>query len=83
MTQRKVLHKLIGYDPTTEFIAFEKDVPAHKLDMVKRVAHVASDDPEAIYSYELTDYEARDVAGIVGFGLPSKDLKFFLEPFAQ
>jgi len=82
VVHRAAPHRLVGYDPATEFIAFEKDVPAHKLDMVKRIAHVASDDPDAVYCYELAPLEARDIANVSGFALPSEKLAFFLEPGA-
>jgi len=80
MTQ-DIVHRLVGYDRTTDRIAFQRDIPLGKLEIVKRIAHVEETDPEALGAYELSREEARDVAGILDIALPG-NMHFFLEPFA-
>lgn len=77
-----VVHRLVGYDPVSERLAFEHDIPRDKLPLVKRIAHVDPTDAQAAGSYPLKDDEARDIAGASGFAMPPQDLQFFLEPFA-
>ena len=81
--KQRIVHRLVGYDPVTDLIAFEHDIPAQNISFAKTVAHVGLGDPDAVASYPLTRMSAHDLAGILSVELPSKDLDFFLEPFAS
>ena len=77
-----IVHRLVGYDPVTDLIAFEHDIPQKKISFAKNIAHVGPGDPDAIASYPLSKMSARDLAGALHVDLPARDLDFFLEPFA-
>jgi hypothetical protein len=79
---RDVVHRLVGYDPITERVAFQHDIADSKLGIVKRIARVSQTDPDAVGAYPLSKAELRDLAGILGIKLPREKMDFFLEPFA-
>jgi hypothetical protein len=74
-----IVHRLVGYDPVTDRVAYSHDIPTEKLAFAKAVAHVAPTDPDAIGCYPLSDPEARDIAGTLNIALPQA-FRYFLEP---
>ena len=78
----KVVHRIVGYDPTTERLVWKSDIPERDLQYAKDVAGVSPGDPEALGSYPLKPMDARDLARALGLLLPPEELEFFLEPFS-
>ena len=79
----KVMHRLIGYDRLTDRMKARFEIPSGRLAEAKRIAGVASDDPDAAWSYPLSADQARAVAGLLRASIDPDRLEFFLEPFAD
>jgi hypothetical protein len=79
----RAIHRLTGYDRTTELLSVEHDIPAEHLARAKRLAGVALDDPDAIGSYPLDRKQARRIAHLLGTKIDLDSCDFFLEPFAE
>lgn len=77
-----VIHRLVGYDPRTDAIASQHDIPSATLARVKRIAEVPSTDPDAADSYVLTAAQAREVAALLGVTLDARPMDYCLESFA-
>jgi hypothetical protein len=70
-----------GYDPKTECVAFEKDVPRKLLPMARGIAGVPRTETDAIYEFELTPMKAGDLGGFLGTMIDVDRLLFFFEAF--
>jgi hypothetical protein len=79
----KAVHRLVGYDRTTDRIKEQFDVPAEFPAEIKRIAGVADDDPEAAWSYPLSPNQAQAIARIICARIGAQGLEFFVEPFAD
>ena len=78
-----IFHRLVGYDQTTHRVAAEHDIPDHHLDLVKHVAGVAHDDPEAALCYRLNPDKVVEIATIIGIAIDAEACNFYLEGFAE
>jgi hypothetical protein len=78
----KVIHRLVGYDRRTDQGKQRFDIPDTRLRDAKEIARVPDDDPDAVWSYRMSDAQARRVAKLVG-GKLDRDAEFFLEAFAD
>jgi hypothetical protein len=78
----QVVHRLVGYDLDTDRMKIQVEVPPGLLAEAKRIAAVGEDDPDAAWSYPLSDEQARKLAALIGTGLESSRTEFFLEAFA-
>jgi hypothetical protein len=79
----KVIHRLVGYDRSTDRMKARYVIPSGTLTEAKRITGVASDDPEAEWSHPLSADRARAVAGLIRAPIDPDRLEFFLEPFAD
>ncbi len=77
-----VMHKLVGYDHDTEWVAAEYEIRAEDFDRIRRVVRIASTDPDAIGSYPLDAPTAQEVGRIIGADVDTRRMDFFLEPAA-
>jgi hypothetical protein len=77
----RAVHRLTGYDRTTELLSAEHEIPAEHLARAKKIAGVGSDDPDAIGSYPLD--QAERLAHLLGMKIDLDSCDFFLEPFAE
>ena len=78
----RVMHRLVGYDLDTDRMKVRVEVPLDLLAEAKRIAQVGENDPDAAWSYPLSDEQARELAALVGTGLEAGRMVFFLEAFA-
>jgi hypothetical protein len=79
----RAIHRLTGYDRTTELLSTEHQVPIEHLARVKKIAGVGSDDPDAIGSYPLDREQAERISHLLGAEVDLDSCDFFLEPFAE
>ena len=77
-----VNHRLVGYDRRTDRATQSFDVADRVLPMVKRIAQVPEDDPNAAWSYPLASEQVRQVADLIGATVDPESAEFFLEAFA-
>lgn len=80
--RQDVTHQLVGYDPRTEALVFEQDIPRERWDQVRLLLESDPEDPDYVYSYPLDGALARDIMGIVG-QRDNRALKYYIECFAQ
>lgn len=78
----RVMHRLVGYDRHTDRMKFQFDIPDDRLAEAKKIAKVSADDPDAVWSYPLTESGARRVASLIGVDVGAEDAEFFLEAFS-
>ncbi len=78
-----VAHRITGYSRTSDALVEQHPVPPQMLEMVKGIAQVRSDDPEAVWSYPLSDREARHLAQIMSLVLDTGQNEYFLESIAS
>jgi len=79
----QVIHRLVGYDRRTDRPRVRFDVPNTVLPQAKRIAQVPEDDPEAMWSYPLSQTQARHLAHLIGAQIDPGESEFFLESFAD
>ncbi len=79
----QILHRLVGYDRQTDRMRVWFEVPDRLLPDAKKMAQAPGDDPEAAWSYPLSDSQACGVAGLIGAEIEPKEAEFFLEAFAD
>jgi hypothetical protein len=75
-----ITHRLVGYHATTEHVAFERVIPARTMALVKDIARVDPDDPDAVGSYPLSADQAHHIADVIGEPPLPTNIDFFLEP---
>lgn len=82
--RRDVTHQLVGYDPITESLAFELDIPLHVWNKVRSLLTQDNDDPDpdCVYSYPLGSSVAHDIMGIIG-ARGAQGLHYYIECFAH
>ncbi len=61
-----VTRQVVGYDPNTERVAFEFDIPPSSWDGVLSLVKNNEDDPCYIYNYAIDISVANDIMGIAG-----------------
>ena len=73
-----VKHSIVEFDSITEFaIGDVLQIPKEHLDAVKVIAEVDSDDPEAIYCYDLTESQMLQISELVGQSITYKSNSSF------
>jgi hypothetical protein len=77
----RVAQRLTGYNPDTELLAVEYDIPAKAFAKVKKIARVGSDDPEAIGSYPLDRAQVQEVSTVIGSEVDTDRFDYFVETF--
>ena len=78
----KVIHRLVGYDKTTDRAKVRFDIADRFIGDAKRIAKVPDDDPQAVWSYPLTPEQVRKMAKLIGAELDLGKSEFFLEAFS-
>jgi hypothetical protein len=78
----RVIHRLVGYDRQTDRIKIQFDIPDDRMAETKKIAKVPLDDPDAAWSYHLTEARTRQVAKLIGVDVAMKEAEFFLEAFS-
>jgi hypothetical protein len=76
--RQEVSYQLVGYDPTTESLAFEQDIPSDKWDRIKSLLRPDPSDPDYIYTYPLDLALASDIMGMFG-NREVKGLNYYIE----
>ena len=77
-----LMHRVVGYDRLTDEARQLLDIPGPLMGPVKRIVAVPNDDPDAVWSYELSAAQAQEIARLIGGELePTAD--FFLQAFAD
>ena len=79
----RVIHRLVGYDRQTDRMKVQFEIPDHLMAVARKIAKVPADDPDAAWSYPLTDSKTRRLASLIGAQADLKDAEFYLEAFAQ
>jgi hypothetical protein len=59
------------------------EIPEHLMPGAKKIAKVQEDDPEAAWSYPLSEAKARRLARLIGTEAEIGDAEFYLEAFAD
>ena len=54
----RIIHRLVGYDRQTERLRLRFDIPDHLMPEAKKIVRVPADDPDAAWSYPLTEAKA-------------------------
>lgn len=78
----RIIHRLVGYDRQTDRIRLRFDIPDHLMPEAKKIAKVPADDPDAAWSYPLTEAKTRRVARLIGVQADPSEAEFYLEAFA-
>ena len=79
----RVIHRLVGYDRRTDRPKARFEISDGLLPQAKKIAQERKDDPDAVWSYPLSDARARRLASLIGAELDAGDAEFFLEAFAD
>ncbi len=58
----QIMHRLVGYDRQTDRMRLRFDIPDQLMPEVEKIARVATDDPDAAWSYPLTEANTRRIA---------------------
>ena len=77
------VHRLTGYDRETELLSVEYDIPVRTISMVKRIAGVGPDDPEAIGSYPLDRNQVQEISQLIGSQVDIDRFDYFVEAFSD
>jgi hypothetical protein len=81
MTVRQhVQHRIVGYDPASERLAFSFDLPIKALAFLGKFVRFEDDDPDGYDAYKVEYAIVRDVAGMLKIDRPPPQLDYFLEP---
>jgi len=78
-----IVHRLVGYDRQTDRMRLRFDVPVDLLPEAKKITKVPVDDPDALWSYPLTEAKVRRIARLIGMQADPSEAEFFLEAFAN
>jgi hypothetical protein len=78
----RVIHRLVGYDRQTDRMKVQFDIPDDRLAEAKKIAKVSAEDPDAVWSYPLSESGARRFASLIGVDVGAKDAEFFFEAFS-
>ena len=79
----QIIHGLVGYDRQTDWMRLRFDIPDQLMPEVKKIARVATDDPDAAWSYSLTETKTRRIARLIGAQADPGEAEFYLEAFAD
>ena len=64
----QIIHRLVGYDAQTDRVKLRFDIPDGVMPDAKKIAKVPADDPDAAWSYPLTEAQTRRFAPDRGHG---------------
>lgn len=78
----KIRHRITGYDRATDAMVEQHELPPRLLPLAKNLARVASDDPDAVWSYPLTDPQVQLLATAMHVALDPGRNEYFLEALA-
>ena len=78
-----IIHSLVGYDSQTDRMVARLDIPDHLMPDAKKIAKVPADDPDAAWSYPLTEAKTRRIARLIGAQADPVEAEFYLEAFAD
>ena len=76
----EVAHQLVGYDQTTDRLAFALDIPPAKLRQAADIAGVPETDAMVVGSYPLDAEQAQRIGSMVGEPVRAEGVSCFLEP---
>jgi hypothetical protein len=79
----RVTHCLIGYDRQTDRMKFRFDIPEPLMHDARIIAQVPQDDPDAAWSYPLSNAQTRNLADLIGAAVDPDGAYFYLEAFAD
>jgi hypothetical protein len=79
----RVIHRLVGYDRRTDRMKVKFDIPDRLMAEAKKIAKVPEDDPDAAWSYPLTEAKAHRLAKVIGVRADANEVEFYLEAFAE
>jgi hypothetical protein len=79
----RVTHCLIGYDRQTDRMKFRFDIPEPLMHDARIIAQVPQDDPDAAWSYPLSNAQTRNLADLIGAAVDPDEAYFYLEAFAD
>jgi hypothetical protein len=79
----RVIHRLVGYDRQTDRMKVRFAISEHLMPEAKKIVKVPADDPEAAWSYPLTETKVRRLARLIGAEDALGDAEFYLEAFAD
>ncbi len=71
-------HQIVGYDPATEELVFEADIPEESWDAVKSIIIDDEGDPEYIYIHKIDYSKAADILGLVHQSAP-RGVNYYIE----
>jgi len=77
MTQQ-VTRQIVGYDPKTEAVAVELDIPREQWRYVTSLIPGNPEDPDYVFNYPLDKGLANDIMRLIGQP-PAQNLNYFLE----
>jgi hypothetical protein len=77
MTQQ-VTRQIVGYDPATEAVAVEIDIPSEQWRSVTSLIPRNAEDPDYVFNYALDIGVANDILGMIGHR-GAQNLNYFLE----
>jgi hypothetical protein len=60
-----VTHQIVAYDPTTEKLVFEIEIPLSSWESVKSIIAEDNGDPDFLYVHRIDYGKAADILGIV------------------
>jgi hypothetical protein len=60
-----VTHQIVGYDPVTEELVFEAEIPEGSWEAVKSIIRDDEGDPEYVYIHKIDYSQAADIFGLV------------------
>jgi hypothetical protein len=76
------VHRITGYSRASESLVEEHSVPRRLLGLAKELARVRGNDPNAVWSYPLSDEQAQRLAQAMHIALDTGRNEYFLEAFA-
>jgi hypothetical protein len=79
----RVIHRIVGYDRKTDSMKVQFNIPDHLITEAKNIAQVPTDDPDAAWSYPLTEAGTRRLANLIGVSAGPQNAGFYLEAFAE
>ena len=79
----QIIHRLVGYDRQTDWMRLRFDIPDGVMPDAKKIAKVPADDPDAAWSYPLTEAQTRRFARLIGVTADSREAEYYLEAFAD
>jgi hypothetical protein len=77
-----LVHQVVGYDPTTEQLVFEVDIPNESWGAVKSILRDDEGDPDYVYIHKIDYSQAADILGLVHQTGP-RNVDYYIECSAE